>query len=98
MYKRQPKDSFEEEEIKGYKFAKSIRRKKKWIISLIIITIFAPSTSSLYSALGIYVGKTLVENTQESPLAIKAYSLLEQKINEMLDEQVKKKKTIEKGK
>lgn len=93
----EPKNSLEETEIEGYKFAKCIMRKKKWIISVIIVTIFAPSTSSLYTALGVYVGKTLVENTQESPLATKAYTLLERKINEMLGE-TNETKVTEKGK
>lgn len=92
-----PKDSFEETEIDGYKLAKSVLRKKKWMLGVIIVTIFAPSTSSLYTALGVYVGKTLVENTQESPLATKAYTLLERKIDEMLEE-TNETKVAEKGK
>lgn len=92
-----PKDNVEETEIDGYKLAKSVLRKKKWMLGVIIVTIFAPSTSSLYSALGVYVGKTLVENTQESPLTTKAYALLSNKIDEMLDEQIKHVKPTEKG-
>lgn len=92
-----PKDSSGEPELEVYKLAKSVLRKKKWMLGVIIVTIFAPSTSSLYTALGVYVGKTLVENTQESPLATKAYTLLSHKIDEMLDEQVKQVKPTEKG-
>lgn len=93
----EPKTSVEKTEIETYKFAESIVRKKKWFMGLIIVTIFAPSTSSLYTALGVYVGKSLIENSQESPLATKAYMLLEQKIDRMLDEQVKQDSSTEKG-
>lgn len=91
-----PKDVLEETAIGSYKFAKCIMRKGKWMLSVIILTIFAPSTNSLYTALGVYVGKTLVENTQESPLVTKAYTLLSHKIDEMLDEQVKQVKSTKK--
>ena len=85
-------------EIRNYKISISILKKKTLMVSIIILTVLAPSDKTLYMALGIYTGQTVIEKVQNSPLATKAYTLLEQKINEMLDEQVKEVKPTEKGK
>lgn len=64
----------------GEKVLAFLRKQMLWIVLLVLVCVFAPSRQFLYIAAGLSASQELAE----SPLAQKAYSVLDERLTEML--------------